>query len=87
LNGNFNLLAGNDEVSLAYNAQGCVGCVSVESNITPKLCKALQDNWQNGNFKTSLQKLLPLYLVPCFPASLEAGHIKALFLVAKQLIQ
>jgi len=64
LNRNFNLLAGNDEVSLAYNAQGCVGCISVASNITPKLCKALQGNWQNGNFKTSLkihQQLLPLY--------------------------
>ena len=64
LDRNFNLLAGNDEVSLAYNAQGGVGCVSVASNITPKLCKALQDNWQSGNFKTSLQihqQLLPLY--------------------------
>jgi 4-hydroxy-tetrahydrodipicolinate synthase len=61
---NFNLLSGNDDVSLAYNVHGGVGCVSVASNITPKLCKALQDTWQNEDFKTSFriqQELMRLY--------------------------
>jgi 4-hydroxy-tetrahydrodipicolinate synthase len=60
----FNLLSGNDDVSLAYNAHGGVGCISVASNITPKLCKTLQDTWQNGDFKTSFrihQRLALLY--------------------------
>ena len=60
----FNLLCGNDDASLAYNAHGGNGCISVASNIAPKLCKALQDNWQNGDFKTALKihrQLTPLY--------------------------
>lgn len=64
VNKEFNLLCGNDDLSLAFNAQGGVGCVSVVSNITPKLCKELQEKWHNNDVKGSLeihQKLLPLY--------------------------
>jgi 4-hydroxy-tetrahydrodipicolinate synthase len=60
----FNLLTGDDETSLAYNAHGGVGCVSVVANIAPKLCKELQDQWKKGNFKSALkihQQLLPIY--------------------------
>ncbi|WP_323739238.1 4-hydroxy-tetrahydrodipicolinate synthase [Candidatus Trichorickettsia mobilis] len=62
--GDFALLSGNDEVSLAYNAQGGVGCISVVSNIAPKLCKDLQERWKKGHFKSALkihQQLVPLY--------------------------
>jgi 4-hydroxy-tetrahydrodipicolinate synthase len=60
----FHLLTGDDSVYLAYSAQGGVGCVSVASNIMPKLCKELQAQWKKGNFKSALkihQQLLPLY--------------------------
>jgi 4-hydroxy-tetrahydrodipicolinate synthase len=61
---NFSLLSGDDEVSLAFNAHGGVGCVSVISNIMPKMCKELQEQWSKGNFKSALrihQQLIPLY--------------------------
>ncbi|ABE04821.1 4-hydroxy-tetrahydrodipicolinate synthase [Rickettsia bellii] len=64
INKEFNLLCGNDDLSLAFNAQGGVGCVSVASNITPKLCKELQEKWHNNDVKGALgihQRLLPLY--------------------------
>lgn len=60
----FNLLCGNDDLSLAYNAQGGIGCVSVVSNIAPKLCKELQDKWNQAKINEALEihrKLLPLY--------------------------
>ena len=60
----FSLLSGDDESSLAFNAQGGVGCVSVISNIEPRMCKELQAQWTRGNFKSALkihQQLLPLY--------------------------
>ncbi|MCC8417735.1 MAG: 4-hydroxy-tetrahydrodipicolinate synthase [Rickettsia endosymbiont of Bryobia graminum] len=60
----FNLLCGNDEIALSYNAQGGVGCVSVASNIAPKLCKELQESCQNNNYHKALtiqQQLSPLY--------------------------
>nr|WP_253307599.1 4-hydroxy-tetrahydrodipicolinate synthase [Rickettsia endosymbiont of Ceutorhynchus assimilis] len=60
----FNLLTGNDEVALAYSAQGGVGWVSVAANIAPKLCKELLDKWYKSDVAGSLeihQQLLPLY--------------------------
>ncbi len=62
---NFNLLSGNDETSLSYQAQGGVGCVSVASNIVPDKCKKLQDLIKKGDFISALemqQELLPLYI-------------------------
>ena len=64
LENDFSLLSGDDELSLAFNAQGGVGCVSVISNIVPRFCKELQEHWRKGNFKSALkihQQLLPLY--------------------------
>lgn len=64
LKSNFNFLAGNDELSLAYNAQGGCGCVSVVANISPNLCIAMQEHWRKGNIKSAIkihQQLLPLY--------------------------
>lgn len=60
----FNLLCGNDDLSLGYNAHGGVGCVSVASNVAPLLCKKLQNSWVNGASIEALkiqQQLLPLY--------------------------
>lgn len=60
----FNVLTGNDEVVLAFNAQGAVGWFSVASNVVPKLCKELLYKWDQNDVKGALeihQKLLPLY--------------------------
>jgi 4-hydroxy-tetrahydrodipicolinate synthase len=60
----FNLLTGNDDVVLAYSAQGGVGWVSVASNIVPKLCRELLDKWDKSDISGALeihQRLLPLY--------------------------
>ena len=62
--GEFNLVSGNDEIALSYNAQGGVGCVSVVSNIVPSLCKKLQDSCRDNKYQEALQiqqRLLPLY--------------------------
>ncbi|ADE29958.1 4-hydroxy-tetrahydrodipicolinate synthase [Rickettsia prowazekii] len=62
--GDFNILTGNDEVVLAFHAQGVVGWISVTSNIAPKLCKELLEKWYNNDTQGALeihQKLLPLY--------------------------
>ncbi|MGX6960888.1 MAG: 4-hydroxy-tetrahydrodipicolinate synthase [Rickettsia endosymbiont of Pentastiridius leporinus] len=60
----FNILTGNDEVVLAFNAQGAVGWTSVASNFAPQLCKELLDKWDKNDVKGALeihQRLLPLY--------------------------
>ncbi|BBJ31556.1 4-hydroxy-tetrahydrodipicolinate synthase [Rickettsia asiatica] len=62
----FNILTGNDEVVLAFNAQGGVGWTSVASNIAPDMCKELLEKWYKNDTKGALeihQKLLPLYKV------------------------
>jgi 4-hydroxy-tetrahydrodipicolinate synthase len=60
----FNILAGDDSIALAFNAQGAAGCVSAASNITPWLCKELQNHWNSGSIGAALkihQQLLPIY--------------------------
>ncbi|HJD56193.1 MAG TPA: 4-hydroxy-tetrahydrodipicolinate synthase [Rickettsia endosymbiont of Pyrocoelia pectoralis] len=60
----FNILTGNDEVVLAFNAQGSVGWFSVASNFAPRLCKELLNKWDKNDVKGALeihQRLLPLY--------------------------
>lgn len=60
----FNLLSGDDEYAIAYNAHGGVGCVSVASNIAPKLCKLLQKYCYQNDYKSALEiqtMLMPLY--------------------------
>ena len=35
-------LSGNDDMSLAYNGAGGVGCISVTANVAPELCASFQ---------------------------------------------
>jgi 4-hydroxy-tetrahydrodipicolinate synthase len=35
-------LSGNDDMALAFNASGGVGCISVTANVAPKLCAEFQ---------------------------------------------
>ena len=60
----FCLLSGNDEQSLAFNASGGVGCISVTANVAPKLCAEFQTACASGDFKLACElndKLYPLH--------------------------
>ena len=43
-------LSGNDDMALAYNAAGGVGCISVTANVAPKLCAAFQSACAAGDY-------------------------------------
>ena len=42
-------LSGEDATAIAFNAQGGVGCISVTSNVAPKLCAQMQNAWAAGD--------------------------------------
>jgi 4-hydroxy-tetrahydrodipicolinate synthase len=43
-------LSGEDSTAVAFLAQGGVGCISVTSNVAPRLCAQLQDAWTLGAY-------------------------------------
>lgn len=56
-------LSGDDSTALGFNAQGGVGCISVTSNIAPKLCAELFAACRRGEFTKALElndRLMPL---------------------------
>ncbi len=56
-------LSGEDVTAVEFNRQGGVGCISVVSNVAPRLCADLQEAAMRGDFDhaDALQrKLLPL---------------------------
>jgi len=60
----FNLLSGEDMTALGYMAHGGHGCISVTSNVAPKLCAEFQAACLRGDFATALQyqdRLAPLH--------------------------
>lgn len=57
-------LSGEDATVAAYLAQGGHGCISVTSNVAPKLCADLHNFWQKKDFKNfekARDALLPLH--------------------------
>ncbi len=57
-------LSGEDATVTAFLAQGGHGCISVTSNIAPKLCSDLHNAWAAGDFATAFtirDKLMPLH--------------------------
>ena len=50
----FILLSGEDITALAFNAHGGHGCISVTSNIAPRLCSQMQELSLAGDFKGAL---------------------------------
>jgi 4-hydroxy-tetrahydrodipicolinate synthase len=50
----FVLLSGEDITALAFNAHGGHGCISVTSNIAPRLCAQMQELSLAGDFKGAL---------------------------------
>jgi len=60
----FLLLSGDDPLALASAANGGHGCISVTSNIAPRLCSQFQEACMSGDFKTALSfqdRLLPVH--------------------------
>ena len=49
LGGSFRLLSGDDATALDFMAAGGDGCISVVSNVAPRLCVRLHAAWQRGD--------------------------------------
>src|SRR5262244_296557 len=61
----FNQLSGEDSTALAFNAHGGHGCITVTSNVAPRLCAEFQGACLRGDYATALalhDKLMPLHL-------------------------
>ena len=57
-------LSGEDATALGFNAHGGVGCISVTSNVAPRLCAGFQAACQAGDYAKALtlqDKLMPLH--------------------------
>ncbi|MDT3377063.1 4-hydroxy-tetrahydrodipicolinate synthase [Labrys portucalensis] len=57
-------LSGEDMTALAFNAAGGQGCISVVSNIAPRLCADLQEATLRGDYASALEiqdRLVPLH--------------------------
>ena len=60
----FNQLSGEDASALGFMAHGGHGCISVTSNVAPRLCAEFQDACLKGEYAAALQlqdKLMPLH--------------------------
>ena len=51
----FNQLSGEDATIIGYMAHGGHGCISVTSNVAPRLCSEFHVAWQKGDLKTALK--------------------------------
>ncbi len=61
----FSQLSGEDITALGFNVHGGHGCISVTSNVAPRLCSEFQAACQKGDYTTALKlqdKLAPLHL-------------------------
>ena len=57
-------LSGEDPTALAFNAHGGQGCISVTSNVAPRLCAEFQKACQDGDYRAALDyqdRLMPLH--------------------------
>ena len=60
----FSYLSGEDLTAIAYNSVGGNGCISVTSNVAPKLCFELQQACLQGDYVKAQavhEKLVPLH--------------------------
>jgi 4-hydroxy-tetrahydrodipicolinate synthase len=65
----FNQLSGEDATALGFNAHGGHGCISVTSNVAPRLCAEFQGACLKGDYASALKlqdKLMPLHLALFF---------------------
>jgi 4-hydroxy-tetrahydrodipicolinate synthase len=60
----FNMLSGEDATALGFMAHGGHGCISVTSNVAPRLCAEFQNACLKGDFSSALalqDRLMPLH--------------------------
>ena len=60
----FNQLSGEDATALGFIAHGGHGCISVASNVAPRLCAEFQNTLRKGDFAAALKlqdRLMPLF--------------------------
>jgi 4-hydroxy-tetrahydrodipicolinate synthase len=60
----FTQLSGEDGTVLGFMAHGGVGCISVTSNVAPRLCADFQNACLSSDYKTALalhDRLMPLH--------------------------
>jgi 4-hydroxy-tetrahydrodipicolinate synthase len=60
----FSYLSGEDATALGFNAHGGQGCISVTSNVAPRLCAEFQAACLEGDWKRALELqdvLMPLH--------------------------
>jgi 4-hydroxy-tetrahydrodipicolinate synthase len=60
----FNQLSGEDGTALGFNAHGGHGCISVTSNVAPRLCSEFQAATLRGDYAAAIKlqdKLMPLH--------------------------
>jgi 4-hydroxy-tetrahydrodipicolinate synthase len=60
----FAQISGNDDLALAFNAMGGVGCISVSANVAPRLCADFQAACRSGDYAAALElhdRLFPLH--------------------------
>jgi 4-hydroxy-tetrahydrodipicolinate synthase len=75
----FNQLSGEDITALGFNAHGGHGCISVTSNVAPRLCSEFQAACGRGDYAAALKiqdKLAPLHMnlfVETSPAPVKYG--------------
>jgi 4-hydroxy-tetrahydrodipicolinate synthase len=58
-------LSGNDDLALAFNANGGVGCISVSANVAPRLCAEFQAACAGGDYlkaRALHDRLFPLHV-------------------------
>jgi 4-hydroxy-tetrahydrodipicolinate synthase len=61
----FNQMTGEDITALGFMAHGGHGCISVTSNVAPRLCSEFQNACLKGDYATALKlqdKLAPLHI-------------------------
>ncbi|MCA1941107.1 MAG: 4-hydroxy-tetrahydrodipicolinate synthase [Caenispirillum bisanense] len=57
-------LSGEDPTVMGFLAQGGHGCISVTSNIAPRLCAQMHEAWQKGDLETAFairDRLMPVH--------------------------
>jgi len=75
----FNQLSGEDATALGFLAHGGHGCISVTSNVAPRLCAEFQSACLRGDFAAALKlqdKLMPLHqnlFIETSPAPVKYG--------------
>src|SRR5881398_3419216 len=60
----FNQLSGEDATALGFMAHGGHGCISVTSNVAPRMCAEFQGACLRGDYRAALKlqdKLMPLH--------------------------